>query len=564
MQKTCLQNKAKSSLIKSSAPASNVLILSNNPKAKILFKDGGLDLAYDFAEKILSSSPDVFNFGGTLVLLNQDGSTTPLSVSRCLIELSRRAIWETERDSKKGKVMFPVNPPRAVAEAITTSNQWQNIRILKGVIKHPILSEDGSILNPGYGSSTSLYCHYKKEDFPQILSQPTKEDAIKAYDELLGLIKSFDLKEQYDRVAVITFMLAATCRAYLKTSPFALITAPVAGAGKGLLGRVITAFCTPQDPAAATLGSNVDECKKEIISRLLTGTQVLFFDEVALDEIDSVDLRTLATSETFGGRLLGQSRALNLPTRVLVVITANNAVPSADSARRILEIRLDPECENPSLRQFSFNPLAEIKANRSKYIAAVLTIQRAYILANPPRPDAPATGSFGDWDQWCRWPIMWLTNIDPAARMHQSIQTDPKKGIVLRIYRGWYESYGNEPKRANEISHGASPELHDALQEHFYQRGDFSVNTFGRWLGKHKDRFADGMVLRDAGLLDGNRRWRIDIVINKSGEVVKSGDVLSDVKEKAIHNSLYQCKEAPLNTTSPLDIALFINENHGQ
>jgi hypothetical protein len=538
MQKTKILNKAKTPLIKGLASARKMPILSlgKNLKAKILFKDGGLDLAYDFAEKTLSSSPDIFNFGGTLVLLNQDGSTTPLSVSRCLIELSRRAIWETEKVSKKGKMLVAVNPPRAVAEAITSSNQWQHIRALKGILHHPILSIDGSLLNPGYDPLTSLYCHYREADFPKISSHPTKADAEKAFNELLGLIKSFDLKERYDQIAVITFMLAATCRAYLKTSPFALITAPVAGAGKGLLGRVIIVFCTPQDPAAATLGSNVEECKKEIISRLLTGTQVLFFDEVALDEIDSVDLRTLATSETFGGRLLGQSRALNLPTRVLVVITANNAVPSADSARRIVEIRLDPECENPSLRQFSFDPLAEIKANRGKYIAAVLTIQRAYILANSPKPDAPATGSFGDWDQWCRWPIMWLTNIDPAARMHQSIQSDPKKGIVLRIYRGWYESYGNEPKRANEIIQGASPGLREALQEHFYQRGDFSVNTFGRWLGKHKDRFADGMVLRDAGLLDGNRRWRIDIVVTESGEVGKSGDVLSDVKEKVIHN----------------------------
>jgi hypothetical protein len=379
-------------------------------------------------------------------------------------------------------------------------------------VHHPVLANDGKILLPGYDAASKLYCHYDPEDFLEIAKFPNKVDAQNAFNELAGLLRTFDLEESHDLAAAVCFMLTATCRANLKTAPLVLISAPVAGSGKGLLARVKSLFCSPAEPAAATLGTNEDECKKEIVSRLLEGKPVLFFDELAADEIDSITLRTLATSETLGGRFLGQSRSLNLPTRVLVLMTANNSVPSADSARRIVEIRLNPKCENPALRTFDFDPIKAMNEGRAKYIAAVLTIQRAFILAGSPKPDAPATGSFGDWDRWCRWPIMWLTGIDPATRMHQAIQSDPSKALVVRLFRAWVDSFGSEPVRVSDVVAGANAQLRDVLEELCGRKGEITTNSVGRWLGKHKDRIADGLVLRDAGVLNGNRRWRIDVV----------------------------------------------------
>ena len=57
-----------------------------------------------------------------------------------------------------------------------------------------------------------------------------------------------------------------------------------------------------------------------------------------------------------------------------------------------------------------------VLADRGKYIAACLTICRAYIAAG--RPDKlPKLASFGDWSDTVRSALVWLGEADPVKSM---------------------------------------------------------------------------------------------------------------------------------------------------
>jgi putative DNA primase/helicase len=51
-----------------------------------------------------------------------------------------------------------------------------------------------------------------------------------------------------------------------------------------------------------------------------------------------------------------------------------------DLVRRTLIANMNVAMERPETRDFTFNPLHQVLEDRGKYIAAVLTIARAYLV----------------------------------------------------------------------------------------------------------------------------------------------------------------------------------------
>jgi hypothetical protein len=76
--------------------------------------------------------------------------------------------------------------------------------------------------------------------------------------------------------------------------------------------------------------------------------------------------------------------------------TGNNLRIAGDMTRRVLLCSIDSGEERPELRAFTFNPLQMAKDNRPKYLAAALTILRAYIVAGKPVKLRPLA-SFEQW-----------------------------------------------------------------------------------------------------------------------------------------------------------------------
>jgi len=97
-------------------------------------------------------------------------------------------------------------------------------------------------------------------------------------------------------------------------TPLHLLEAPTPGSGKGLLADVvaIVALGRPCDPT--TITPDEDEARKKITSILARAQPLILLDNVR-DGLDSAQLASALTAETWSDRMLGQTRMIDLPNR---------------------------------------------------------------------------------------------------------------------------------------------------------------------------------------------------------------------------------------------------------
>jgi len=479
-------------------------------------KPGRLAVMCDEAVAAVASTLRVYDKGSVLVALNPStGSCAALTSATMLVELARSARWVRKvKDQEDGWKLVPDDPPRAVAAAVVDMGSWEQIPRLRAVVDHEMWCSPGRAHTGGYDNETGIYSTARASASPA-RKDATREEADEALCTLQDAIKTFPWAARHDEAAALASMLAALARPILEIAPMVLITAPTPGSGKGLLGQAIARFAQAEVCAGATLSSDDEEVRKDLFARLLAGHGVIFFDEIAAGTgaaIDSPALRTLATSQVFSSRILGSNKTAEVGTCAVVVVTANNATPSADSARRMLEIRLDARCETPAARRFSGPTSAEIiSGKREEMIRAAMTIQAAYIHAGMPGiHDLPPVSNYNHWNLWARGPIAWLMGVDPAQRLVDAQRVDSTAGEVGDALAAIYRRMVGARWKANELlqHQDTTSALRDALG--LPPTREPGTRQIGRWLLGARDRIAGGLVLREASRSAGSITWRIE------------------------------------------------------
>jgi putative DNA primase/helicase len=91
------------------------------------------------------------------------------------------------------------------------------------------------------------------------------------------------------------------------------------------------------------------------------------------------------------GRASGRSDLINVPNSAFMMANGNNLTIDVDAVRRVVQSALDADMEAPENRTFTRNPVAEVLADRGRYVGAVLTIARAYRVAGLPGQLPPRT-----------------------------------------------------------------------------------------------------------------------------------------------------------------------------
>src|SRR5262249_3418624 len=140
------------------------------------------------------------------------------------------------------------------------------------------------------------------------------------------------------------------------------------------------------------------------------------------------------------------------------------------------------------------DPLAGLRANRGRYVAAALTIVRAW-LASGETGKAPV-GSFGQWCRLVRDPLIWLGEQDPLNSMAELRGKDPKRLRRLRLDAIWDVEFGKRGvELARVIKHALDRgndgellhrELNDALGEIATdEKGALSARKLRWWLEKN-------------------------------------------------------------------------------
>ncbi len=425
----------------------------------------------------LAAEPDLFDRRGPARLV-KDSVTGGLIVQ----PLNRHMVLNLAHEhcqpimvkaTKQGAQRQRVTLPLPIADLYLARGGDNELRPLDGITSAPLLSADGTILTAtGYQAESRMCC----EAVPALAipERPTEAEARAALGRMRFRLRSFcfadaatrpeagygapvvDLAQPpgLDESSALVAVMTAVCRASLDLAPGLVVRGAAltgAGAGKGLLVRVVCAIAFGRPPSATTAGHSAEELDKRVSTALASAESVLFLDNVNSATLASPVLASALTESPAKVRLLGASAEVRLNARAFVAITGNALTLGEDLARRFLVVELDAKTEDPEARRFPGDLLFEVAADRAALLADVLTIWRWGVQRGDALPQGQPLGSFGRWARWCRDPLLALGCRDPVERLAALKAADPHRRAMLEIYTAWQKAHGDRAVAASEL-----------------------------------------------------------------------------------------------------------------
>ena len=485
-------------------------------KPLIRVRAGDLHRVVDAAEKELANRGRHYQAGGLIVSVSTDPtsgdpSIVPTSLPALTRELSIAATWE--KYDGRAEDWARCDPPARHTTILFDAQNFRYLPPLAGVARQPYFREkDGELITqPGYDSKSQRFGVFDPQKFP--VPEQTTEAALEALGILEELLTEFSFVAETDRAAALAAIFTAVVRPTLAYAPAFHVRAPVFGSGKTYLCELIGAFAGPGGNAKVSYPTSPEEATKVILSLLLTSPAVIEFDDMDTDWIPHGTIKRMLTAEHITDRILGVSKTATVSTRTLFLGSGNNVGPIRDLLRRVLTIHIDPRCATPATKSFNGSPVDKVRQHRGRYVAAVLTIVQAWRAAGSPREKVDNIVTFGGaWSDYCRHPLMWLGQPDPATALLDQIRHDPDADALGGLLKEWDAAFGSTPTTVRKVVDATifgHQELLDAMREFpIEEKGEINRSKLGRLLRKNANRIVGGLEFQKAEA-DGRTAWRV-------------------------------------------------------
>ena len=481
---------------------------------------GEMSRAVDEAEfALIAAGRPIFSRAGRLVRpvveevgASDERTTMAARLSEVGVDAMAGALAQVARfeqwSERKGRYV-DIDPPEKVARTLLSrEGDWKLSRVT-GVITTPTLRRDGSLLStPGHDQRTGLYlaadASYR---MPTIPEAPTRAQARASARMLEDLLTNFPFVGPVDRSVALSGILTAVVRGTMPAAPLHAIRASTPGSGKSYLADVISAVATGRICPAIAPGKTEEEMEKRLGARLLHAVPLMTIDNV-IGELGGVFLCQVTERPIVSIRILGKSEMRDVECRTLVLATGNNLTLVGDMTRRTVLCTLDAEVERPETRQFDFAPVERVLRDRGAYIAAALTVIRAYRAAGFPDP-LPSLASYGEWSLTVRSALTWLGYADPARSMETAREEDPELSAIRELFGHWERRLGLNsgytsvevvnsanalaPTGPGDDSGFADPEFRDLLLRQAGDRGQINTRRLGKWFSKIGGRPVEGL-----------------------------------------------------------------------
>jgi Bifunctional DNA primase/polymerase, N-terminal len=503
-----------------------------------------LRILTEIEDALLTSGSPVFSRAGRLVepvaeiMAAADGRKTTvarlreLSPESFLAPIAEAAAFQ-KWDYRRKKLVDTDPPLHYVRVLLATERRWR-LPHVNGIITTPTLRPDGSLLaDPGYDPETELYLSPGFQ-IPPIPEHPTKDQALAALKLLIDLLSEFSFKsiggeheKRLNRSVALSGLLTALVRGSLPTAPMHLIAAHMAGTGKSYLVDTAAVIATGRLCPVITALKSVEETEKRLGAIILSGIPMVSLDNCTHDLGGDI-LCQIAERPVVKVRILGYSEAPDCEVRTAMFATGNNITFTKDMIRRGLVCNLETLDERPELRKFNRNTLRQAGANRATYVAAALTIMRAYLAAGAPEVCGPF-GSYAEWSTMVRSPLVWLGEPDPVASVDKTQAEDPELAELREWFILWLTEFRldgpyasasfAEAARAAPVGFNPNPFKEFLLRVAGDRNGDISTKRLGEWLHRNC-----GRVVRTP---DGRRYW---MVKGRNSSTNTATFMLSEVK----------------------------------
>ncbi len=451
--------------------------------ACILTNNLGGDI--DSLSGALSRHEDLYVFGTNLAVVEQDSTSIRVILDEGTLAEAVSRVVQTFGERNDGGVQ-PCYVPQRLSSTMLKKD-WSVLpafRKIQALAQHPVpmlLGDEVYLSQSGYDARAALFGAFDAEAW-NVPFEPTEQEFRDACIALGELIHEMYLQGPADIAAALAAILTAVCRPGLPVAPGFVLSAPNSGAGKSYFAQVLTELASVHEADVLTLetrGPNANsEFSKMVLGALSTSRPVMLFDEIDDNKIDGPSLRKLITSPVFSGRRLGVNEVMTLPTRKLVLITANNVDPTQDSARRFIIVRINPPSDAAKRNQRPDRGAVDlVHENRAKYAraAAVVSLAGMHRLAGLPfrmPPGIDILSGFPAWSRVCAAPALlaaWflirhgfepvnlvdkgelekiasldpiadpLETLDPMLRQKQTRQMDPARLAVRALLESLYQ-----------------------------------------------------------------------------------------------------------------------------
>jgi hypothetical protein len=494
------------------------------PWPQIQIIDGeGPRVITEAEEALLSAGDELYNYGGqavrpVLTKLKASGKreTTawrliPVTSWHLMDRMSCAAQFLRYNASKKEFV--PTNCPDWVAKTYLygREHKWK-LPLLSAVTNTPFLRTDGSICEtPGYDPATGIL--FKTSDsFPPIPPNPTRAEAAAALTDLDQIISTFPFVTGADRSVVLSGFLTVLDRRSMATAPLHALTAPQAGTGKSLLMDTIAMLATGDAMPVIDQPRKDEEFEKRLNSALLAGNALIAIDNCDRP-LQGSFLNVTLTQQYREVRILGGNQQPTIPMNATLFANGNNLVVASDLTRRVLLCSMDAGCERPELREFATDVLAYVRQHRSRLVVAALTVLRAWHVSGENFP-LTTLGSFDDWTQRVRKPLVWLGHPDPCDTMATVREEDPDASQWRTVVSQWKQHLGTSSTFTVQEIIGRAiniVEFHTALRTVAGSKNGQLVDNarLGRWLKRVQGRIWDSASIQKTGAKDGYPYWRL-------------------------------------------------------
>ena len=416
-------------------------------------------------------------------------------------QLSRAATFE--KYNARTRRYVEVDPPRDIADIVLARDgDWQFPR-LAGVITTPTMRPDGSILlKPGYDPATKLLL-VAPPPMPPIPERPSRDNALAALAKLDELLNEFPFINEASRSVALSALMTPVARGAMQVVPMHAADAPEAGSGKSYLFDIASTIATGEIAPAIAAGRDEEETEKRLVAELMTGQPIISIDNLN-GELGGDLLCQAIERPTIKPRILGRSETRRIENTVTIFGNGNNFCVVGDIVRRVVLCSMDADLERPEFRQFHGDPVSTVLTNRGTYVAAVLSVVRAYLTAGYPGL-LPPLASFQDWSRLIRSSLVWLGRADPVDTIETARADDPTRSNLRAIVSAWLDVIGtNNPMTAGDLRDTACRTddndltLNKAISAVACAHGRNEIDPLrlGHWLGRNKGRVVDGVKIK--------------------------------------------------------------------
>jgi putative DNA primase/helicase len=423
---------------------------------------------------ILARSGNLFDRDGPVQVVPSRDGGPPIARRMTPSRIVREAHRLSRPVKLVGEELVPVALQSAVARMYLEMDGEWDLRPFAGICTAPVLSSDGSIRTAeGYDPESCLWC----AGIPdlQLPDRPTRDeaeaalrllrdtfrtfpfaDAAQRDDQELGVkVVDLDHPPGMDESAYLVALLTAIHRPTLRLAPGLLLRGPEisgAGTGKGLAVRAKSAIAFGSLPSAFTKGGDRQELDKRLASDLIKAAPFLFLDNVNGTMLRSDLLASVLTERPARVRPLGRTEMVALNSTAFIAVTGNGVTVAEDLARRFLVCEFDARCEDPEQRRFGSGFLGNIQKNRGELLGAALTIWRYGRQHAAELERGRPLGSFEEWAEWCRDPLLTLGSCDPVQRIERIKADDPQRRQIIELFETWQAHHGEKATTAANLA----------------------------------------------------------------------------------------------------------------